>query len=128
MKDIKEYILENRKIPKENKNGDCYVVAYRYFMSNGNKNKDLRLVHGLVTGHGAIKGIVYNHAWCEDIKKNMVLDYTMPECFQEVPIEVYYALGQVQKEHKYTMQEVLDKSVEEGTYGPWEDELKKNKY
>lgn len=110
-------------IPDENKNGNCYQVAYRYFMSNYFDNPNLRLVHGLVTGRSNIYGIIYNHAWVEDIKNNIVYDMTMPEVFQKVPKDVYYALGNIKTVFKYEHSQVIDNSIDFKTYGPWETEL-----
>jgi hypothetical protein len=95
-------------IPEENMHGDCYPTAFRYFMENNFKaDGSLRLVHGLVTGQGAIAGIIYNHAWVEDVDENVVYDMTMPEAFQILPTPVYYQLGKVQKTYKYDYQEVV---------------------
>ena len=98
MQTFEEFMNEGRKIdhkdiPAENQGGDCYAVGYQYFMKNYAKNPNLRLCHGLVTGQGAIKGIKYNHCWCEDTKSGNVIDMTMPEFFQNVAIEVYYYMG-----------------------------------
>lgn len=113
-------------IPIDNQNGDCYIQAYRYFNKNKYKNKDLRLVHGLVTGRGPIEGLIYNHAWCED--KSKCYDMTFPPQWQQLDKEIYYALGGVKKTFFYDSDEVANKSVEYGTYGPWEQELEDNPY
>ena len=99
-------------------------------MKNYAKNPNLRLCHGLVTGQGAIKGVKYNHCWCEDTKSGNIIDMTMPEFFQNVAIEVYYYMGKVDKDDvfKYDMDQVTAKASEFGTYGPWEDKLLENKY
>lgn len=132
IKTFDSYINEMNKstIPDECKNGDCYQVGYRYFNKNAIKNPNLRLVHGLVTGQGKINGIVYNHCWCEDIKEDMVIDMTMPSAFQMVPRVVYYALGKIDEEtvYKYDHSQVMAKSVEYGTYGPWEEKLLANEF
>ncbi len=115
-------------IPEENKNGDCYIQAYHYFMSNCHSNKNLRLVHGLVEGKGRLSGIRFNHAWCEDIKLKKVIDKTFPKALQELPTIVYYSLGNVTNPHKYDLNDVTKFSIEEGTYGPWDKKLKQNEY
>jgi len=115
-------------IPTENQGGDCYVVAYRYFMEHNFEYENLRLVHGLVTGQGAIAGIVYNHAWVEDIDERIVYDMTMPESFRIVPSFIYYQLGKIKTTYKYDYKEVIEKSMEYETYGPWEEELINNEY
>ena len=135
MQTFEEFMNEGRKIdhkdiPTENQGGDCYAVGYQYFMKNYAKNPNLRLCHGLVTSQGAIKGIKYNHCWCEDTKSGNVIDMTMPEFFQNIAIEVYYHIGKVDKDDvfKYDMDQVTAKASEFGTYGPWEDKLLENKY
>jgi len=126
-----DFINESKNnIPAENQEGDCYVVGYQYFMKNHRSNPNLRLCHGLVTGQGPIKGIVYNHCWCEDIKTDNVIDMTMPECFQNVPTKVYYHIGLIDPDnvYKYDFDQVMEKAAEFKTYGPWEDKLLKNEY
>jgi len=116
--------LESQDIPEINKNGDCYVVSYRYISSH--PSKKIKLVHGLVTGQGALQGLVYNHAWIEE--GNKVLDLTLPKKHQKMDKKVYYALGHIKTTFEYNFQEVMEKSSDIGTYGPWEKVLLKNKY
>jgi hypothetical protein len=115
-------------IPDENQGGDCYQTAYHYFVTNCHQNPNLRLVHGLVTGQGQIKGIVYNHAWVEDTETDNVIDLTMPEFFQHVNTTVYYALGQIKYSVKYTAEDVLKNIQKFRTYGPWNKKLLDNPY
>lgn len=118
---FKSYISES--IPEANKNGDCYIQAYNYISNN----PKVVLVHGLVHGQGALEGIIYNHAWCED--GNKIIDMTLPVKLQKsLSKDLYYAIGQIETVHKYTYEEMIEKVVEEGTYGPWDPKLKKNKY
>jgi len=120
---FKGYIKEHADIPDENKNGDCYVVAYRYIMSH----PKVTLVHGLVHGQGALEGIVYNHAWIED--GNKIIDLTLPKKIQKsLSKDIYYAIGNIKVTFKYTYKEVIEKSQEFGTYGPWEKKLLDNEY
>ena len=126
-----KFLVEGiNEIPDENKNGNCYQQAYDYFMSNCFKNKSLKLCHGLVTGQGTIKGIVYNHAWCEDELHNIVYDMTMPDWAQHLPIDFYYKLGKINPDtvFKYDLDQVRNKIIEFKTYGPWEDILLNNEY
>ena len=112
-------------IPKENQNGDCYILAYKYMTSHPNKN--LKLVHGLVTGQGALENIVYNHAWVED--GNKIIDLTLPKPLQKsLSVNQYYKIGKIKTVYKYSYNEVIDKSLEFQTYGPWEKKLLRNKY
>lgn len=46
--------LIESEIPDSALHGDCYVKSYKY-MNNHASNKDLRLVHGLVSGQGVSK-------------------------------------------------------------------------
>ena len=80
----------------------------------------------MVTGQGALQGLVYNHAWIEE--GNKVLDLTLPKKHQKMDKKVYYALGHIKTTFEYKFQEVMEKSSEIGTYGPWEKVLLKNKY
>jgi len=121
---FKDYLLEG-PIPKQNQGGDCYIVSYQYFMANFKDN--LRLVHGLVTGQGSLEGIVYNHAWVEDGDK--IIDMTLPKTLQKsITKSQYYKMGKIKTVYKYTEKEVIDKSMEYQTYGPWETKLLRNKY
>jgi hypothetical protein len=113
---------------KEPELGQCYQVAYHYFDKNYPRNHNLRLVHGLVTGQGPIKGIIYNHAWVEDVQKKIVIDETFPEPYRVMPVDLYYRLGKVVSTYKYDLMQVMMKASTFKTYGPWEDELIKNKY
>ncbi len=124
-----EYIGEftdlQEGIPKKNKDGDCYQKALRYMESH--HSSTLRLVHGLVDGQGALKGITYNHAWVED--GDNIIDMTLPKELQKALNKtIYYALGNIKTVCRYTHEEMREKVLEEGTYGPWEDKLKRNRY
>ena len=119
--------LFEMEIPKENAGGDCYQQAYKYFQSNHYKDKNLKLVHGLVTGQGALEGVVYNHAWCEN--KNKVIDMTLPSKFQKsLSVKEYFKIGKIKTTFKYDFNEHLEKVLEFETYGPWEKTLLKNQY
>lgn len=126
MKSFKDIILEEiiiEGISSKNKQGECYTKAYKY----QEKHPDVTLVHGLVSGQGALEGIIYNHAWCED--KGKIIDMTLkPEIQKSLSKELYYAMGNIRTYFTYTIAERERKAFDEGTYGPWEDVLKKNKY
>ena len=117
---------EIAEVQSKNMNGTCYVDAYRYFSGNIS-DKKLKLVHGLVTGQGAIDNLVYNHAWCED-DKNIYDPSHHP--ILVLPKKIYYSLGKIDKKNvfSYTYSEMLEKSMEYETYGPWEKKLLSNKY
>lgn len=127
----KEFLIESAKdlenIADENKNGKCYEIALDYFLKNCFKNKDLRLCHGLVTGQGPIKGIVYCHAWCEDM--DYVYDFSGP-LTDPISADLYYYIGKIDPKTVfiYDRNQVQAKMTEFKTYGPWEDVLLKNKF
>lgn len=103
--------------------GDCYYKAYKY----QEKNPNVILVHGLVEGQGKLKGITYNHAWCED--GEMIIDMTLkPHLQTSLNKDLYYLLGNITTTFSYTFNDRLIKSLEIGTYGPWEEVLLKSKY
>lgn len=118
--------LQHADIPADNQNGTCYQDAMHYMMRHGKRgNDDILLCHGLVTGQGEIKGIVYNHAWIE--KGNKVIDETIPITIDK---RVYYALGNIKEKtvFRYTYDEMAKKVTEFKIYGPWEKVLINNKY
>ena len=103
-----------RDIPEKNKHGNCFQAAYDYLI----RHPDTILVHGVVTGQGAIKGVQYTHAWIED--GDTVIDKTIPEEFSELPKMVYYSLGNIKITRRYTYKEALQQVVETEHYGPWD--------
>lgn len=105
--------------------GQCYVLAYQ-FMDKHYGDKQLRLVHGLVSGQGPLTGKVINHAWVE--RGPLVYDMTTQQ--QVFPKDQYYKIGKIKKSNvfKYTHDEVMKNALEFETYGPWEKKLLKNKY
>ena len=108
------------RVPSENKGGDCFEVAAKFMFDAtmyGTKNLGLRLVHGEVTGQGAIDGVKFGHAWVEDggtvIDKSNGKDLRLPK-------SLYYALGDISKTIEYTYEEMRQKLLESGHYGPWD--------
>ena len=121
-----EGVAYHNEIPDENQNGTCYQDAMDYMMTHSKRGKDdILLCHGLVTGQGAIKGIVYNHAWIE--KGNKVIDETVNLTIDK---RVYYAIGNIKEKNvfRYTFDEMAKKVTKFKTYGPWEKVLLNNKY
>lgn len=102
-------------IPEENKHGNCYVVAMNTFIKNPNRYK---LVHGIVTGQGAIEGIQYGHAWVED--GDTVIDNTIPI---EISKDAYYAIGNIEYTKSYDLLGVSKMVDKYGTYGPWDRKI-----
>lgn len=105
---------------KENGGGDCYEAAGNLIMSP--KYKDFILVHGQVTGQGAIDGVKFGHAWLED-SDGMVYDYSNG---REIilPKQIYYLIGKIEDKkpllYKYTAEEARNKMAKSMHYGPWD--------
>lgn len=98
-------------IPEANKGGNCFKVAVDTLMSN----PDGFLVHGVVTGQGAIDDVQYCHAWVE--VGNQVIDNTVPVTIDK---SIYYAIGDIQITRKYPYREALEQMLRTETYGPWD--------
>lgn len=114
---IYEYVndVDLDDIPEENKHGNCYVVAMNTFIE---KPYQYKLVHGIVTGQGAIEGIQYGHAWVED--GDTVIDNTVG---RKIPKDVYYAIGNIDYVHRYNLSEVAKMVDKYETYGPWDKKI-----
>ena len=121
------FAKKGMKIPKGNKNGDCYETAGKFALNEikGLKGHDFvgtpYVVHAEVEGQGAISGIRYGHAWIED--DVMVYDFSNG---REIifPKVLYYHLGKVIQEQpkyfKYTFEEATRKMLDTGHYGSWD--------
>ena len=107
------------KIPKGNKNGDCFQAAGRYMMDNGRDDKSITLVHGEVTGQGRIQGIKFGHGWIE--KGNDCIDVSLGRNIV-MPKEIYYMLGQIDesKVYRYNYDQFQEKILSSGNWGPWD--------
>lgn len=105
--------------------GDCYVVAGQVAMGITPKEIDFvgtpYVVHGEVTGQGAIEGLKYGHAWIEDDVN--VYDWSNGREL-DFPKEIYYLLGGIEdkkgKLFKYTFDEARRKMLDTGHYGSWD--------
>jgi len=108
-----------KKIPKSCRGGDCYCASGSYLMDNALKQPNLILVHGEVTGQGRIAGIKFGHAWIED--GEMVIDVSKGKKL-ELPKVFHYALGQIDesKLFKYNLEQMREKVLETGQWGPWD--------
>jgi hypothetical protein len=107
-------------IPSKNRGGDCYEAAGKYVMDHAlfpGTDGSLILVHGEVTGQGDIAGIQYGHAWVE--KGGTVIDVSNGRNIK-LPKAVYYAIGNIGKTYKYTSEEMREKILESGHWGPWD--------
>jgi len=106
-------------VPAKNKGGDCYKAAADYvidhaFRSNGKKG--LVLVHGEVTGQGAIDGVQYGHAWVED--GSTAIDVSNGRNIN-MPKPLYYAIGRIGKTIRYTPEQMREKILKHKHFGPW---------
>ena len=101
-------------IPDDNKGGNCYQVAVDTLM----KNPNAKLVHGVVTGQGAINGIQYGHAWVED--GDTVIDNTLRGDLRRLPKQLYYRIGNINITRKYTYNQALENLIKYEHYGPWD--------
>lgn len=98
--------------------GDCFVVALELITDNP-EFRDAVLCHGVVIGQKQLTGVSYAHAWLE--MHGAVIDQSNG---REIimPKFLYYALGCIEpdKVFTYTAREAWKKSLEYGTYGPWD--------
>lgn len=101
--------------------GTCFQDSFRNFFKHITE-KPL-LVHGLITGQGPIEGLKYCHAWIEI--GDTVIDTTIPLFRDGFPKEAYYSLARLDETllFKYDNEQVMKKTLEYKTYGPWEDSL-----
>lgn len=114
---------ESRKIDinslsSRHKGGNCYESAMKQMMDFYSKGiKDIKLVHGVVTGQGELEGVQFGHAWVE--LNNMVFD--MSNGRKVVMLKnKYYAIGQIKITRTYDYQQMLEKVIKYETYGPWD--------
>jgi len=105
--------------------GDCYVIAGQVAMGIISKEIDFvgtpYVVHGIVTGQGAIEGLKYGHAWIEDDEN--VYDWSNGRELV-FPKAIYYMLGEIEDEdgkiYRYTFDEAREKMLDTGHYGSWD--------
>lgn len=120
---MKRYIksdVDISGIPEENQHGDCFVQALHTFMEDPSS---YTLVHGVVDGQGPLEGIQYCHAWVED--GDYIIDKTMPPQYQNLPIDVYYNIGNIKITRKYDLKGVCNMVDKYETYGPWDKVFEK---
>lgn len=114
--------VDLNKVPKKNKNGNCYESALHLMMDFYQKGlKDIKLVHGIVTGQGALEGIEYGHAWVE--LNSMVFDSSNGRDLV-LPKKQYYDIGKIKITRKYNYDDMLKMMDKYGTYGPWDKVFK----
>jgi len=108
---IKEGLLTEGK-------GDCYQAGGRLIF-NFFGEKNVKLVHGMVSGQGALEGVRFGHCWVE--YKDKVLDHSNDRK-QELSKDIYYLLGRIDPKecHYYTPEEAAKKMTDIGHWGPWD--------
>jgi len=105
-----------KMINKTKTNGDCYATHGNFVMD---ESSDYTLCHGVARIR--TDGTPYGHCWIESggvaIDKSNGVNV-------ELPIELYYALGNIPvdgyKIYKYKRKEVIEKILEYGHWGPWD--------
>ena len=97
--------------------GDCYQAGGRLIMTYF--GHDAKLVHGMVSGQGALEGKRFGHCWVE--YKDKVLDHSNDK-EQELPKDIYYLLGRIDPNecHYYTPRESSGKMLKHEHWGPWD--------
>ena len=90
------------------KTGDCYRAAVEFLLANRDV-PEMQLVHGEVTGQGALTGVRFDHAWVEI--GDIVIDKSNGRsiCMQR---EDYHALGEIGNVRRYGYFQTLRKLVE----------------
>jgi hypothetical protein len=113
LKTFNEFLNESNG----NGKGDCYVAAAKLVQS---ADDDFVLVHGMVDGQGALKGLRYGHAWVE-YKGRKVLDHSNGNKI-EMPKDVYYSIGNIKEEDNkyYKPMESIKWMLKTKNWGPWE--------
>jgi len=98
--------------------GKCYELSFQFIITH----PEYKLVHGIITDNKFGSGKSLDHAWVEYNNEvyDLVLNITWPK-------EVYYGLYSVEVVTVYTSEEAIDIALEEGTYGPWNERLKRFK-
>lgn len=85
------------------------------------RNPNLMLVHGEVTGQGPIAGVQYGHAWIED--GETVID-TSNGRHLRMSRATYYGLAQIDPDkpniHRYTAEQARRQLLKYRHYGPWD--------
>ena len=117
------------KAPKTS-GGDCYEAAAKYILSVGNPAfggttgaaENLIVVHAEVMGQGPLEGTTFGHGFVVDKSSDTVIDKSNGRNLH-LPRVLYYAIGQIEyigNIHEYTCNEVAEKMLESGHYGPWD--------
>jgi len=103
---------------KKEKLGQCYLESAKFILDAYRSKNDCNrwfLVHGEVFSPTYNEYI--GHAWVEI--NDTVFDSSVG---MVGPLEGYYDYGKIKKFRKYTAEEMVDKLLKYGHYGPWEEE------
>lgn len=110
--------------------GDCFRVAANLVVELGEGHT---LCHGEPLGQGKIAGVRHAHAWVErsdTVDSPGVGPYTVITCIDRsngkdvsMPQVLYYKIGRLDERpiRRYSHREAVEKMVETGTYGPWDE-------
>ena len=113
-----------KKLLAKNKDGDCYDVAFKYYISNPKDN--FKIVHGMVDGQGPLKGIRFDHAWIEDARGN-VIDASNGKFNKPLilPKELYYAIGNIKESQlkRFGNKEISDNVNKTGKTSGWDIQI-----
>jgi hypothetical protein len=119
---VYDVVLEmaKQKLPD---GGDCFDAAFDFMIEHGHGHKNLKLVHGIVSGQGDLNGYRYTHAWCEDDEN--VYDYSNGKTHKIMKL-LYYGIGNINEYQGkyYDIHQVGEMMEKYGTKGPWEVENK----
>ena len=96
--------------------GDCYEVHTKAIL----EGHDGVLCHGTVY-HPSVGW--HGHCWIEEGDGDIVIDYSNGHC-AALRKERYYEAGRVKDVKKYNTEEVRELTLQEGTYGPWNEKEK----
>ena len=101
--------------------GDCFEANGKFFMSEAlfGADSSMRLVHGEVTGQGALEGVNYGHCWIED--GGSVIDVSNGRNIK-MSKDDYYERGSIATNnnmHKYGPRDFQKKILKHEHWGPW---------
>lgn len=110
--------------------GNCYenaIIAMIHEVPPGERH-NYRVVHGIVTGQGKIKGVRYGHAWIEyrmrfgNEDTGVIIAYD-PAMNVRIPAEHYRALGNASNIKAYTFEQMRDLMASTKHCGPWDETI-----
>lgn len=113
---VSKFLAAATRMPrKRDKTGDCYEAAGKYMLDQCLRGcENLRLVHAEVLGQGSLQGVTYGHAFVIDRSNGRNI---------RMPKDIYYLIGRINKLdniHEYTYQEMGQRMLETGIWGPWD--------